>query len=292
MALQPERVEFFLQQMEASAPNTFRGNTAQLFEHLDGQIKDNPVFVQYEAAKQKWLSWLEEIESRSYSTDWEMPTSFEDAKHLAYAVYRKIAGEADNTEFLFSVTGMEKFREAVQEFNHLFLPHFREAITDISNANPEFESATIRKPRGATVFVIHGHDHGLKSEVELLLTNGGVTYVVLHEQPDKGRTIVDKLLEESEHSSFAIAILSPDDLLSTGAYRARQNVILEMGYFIGLLGKERVRLLVKGDVEIPSDLYGILYEKYDDGGGWKSKLAKELIAAGIFVDLQAVISRC
>ena len=290
MALQPERVEFFLQQMEDSAPNTFRGNTAQLFEHLDTEIKDNPVFAHYESSKAKWLQWLEDIESQSYGTDWEMPTSFEDAKQLAYALYRKIAGEADNTMFLFTVPGKDKFREAVQEFNRLFLPHFRQAITDISNANPEYASATIRKARGSTVFIIHGHDHGLKSELELLLTNGGVPYVVLHEQPDKGRTIIDKLLEESERSSFAIAILSPDDLLSSGAYRARQNVILEMGYFIGLLGKERVRLLVKGDVEVPSDLYGILYEKYDSGGGWKSKLAKELIAAGIFVDLQAVIS--
>ena len=109
MALQPERVEFFLQQMEDSAPNTFRGNTAQLFEHLDTEIKDNPVFAQYESSKAKWLQWLEDIESQSYGTDWEMPTSFEDAKQLAYAVYRKIAGEADNTMFLFTVTGNQNW---------------------------------------------------------------------------------------------------------------------------------------------------------------------------------------
>jgi len=289
MALQPELIDFFLEQMETSGLNTFRGNTAQLFEHLREQVKDNPVFAAYETAKEKWLIRLEQTELNSYGADWQMPTAFADAKQLVYAIFSKVADEEDPVNFVFTLTADDNLQDGLRELNRLCLPHFKQALKDIVNANPEYSSAQLKKVNGSTVFIIHGHDHGVKSELQLLLQNGGVHYVVLHEQPDSGRTIVDKLVEESARSSFAIAILTPDDLVTSGAYRARQNVILEMGYFIGLLGKDRVRLLVKGDVEIPSDLYGILYEKYDAAGAWKSKFAKELMAAGIFVDLQAVI---
>ena len=138
---------------------------------------------------------------------------------------------------------------------------------------------------------MHGHDNELKTEVQLLLTRAGVNNIVLHEQADKGRTIIDKLVEESSVSNYAIALLSPDDKLEDGSARARQNVVLEIGYFIGQLGKERVRLLKKGDTEIPSDLQGILYENYDPAGAWKMKICKELIAVGIFVDIQNIADK-
>ena len=142
-----------------------------------------------------------------------------------------------------------------------------------------------------TVFIIHGHDDGLKTDVQLLLIRAGVNNIVLHEQADRGRTIIDKLVEESSPSNYAIALLSPDDILQDGTERARQNVILEIGYFIGRLGKERVRLIKKGSIEIPSDLSGILYENYDSAGAWKLKLCKELIAVGIYVDMEAVTNK-
>ena len=117
-----------------------------------------------------------------------------------------------------------------------------------------------------------------------------LTIKVLHEQPDKGRTVVEKLIEEGEDANYAIALLSPDDILIDGGTRARQNVILEVGYFIGKIGKERVRLIVKGNIEIPSDLHGVLYEKYNTAGTWKLKLLKEMQAVGIYVDLQEVFN--
>src|SRR5690606_6347130 len=119
----------------------------------------------------------------------------------------------------------------------------------------------------------------------------GVNNIVLHEQADKGRSIIDKLVGESNSSNYAIALLSPDDLISDGKKRARQNVILEIGYFLGRLGKERVRLLKKGEIEIPSDLHGILYENYDSAGAWKIKICKELLAVGIYVDMKAIVDK-
>lgn len=164
-------------------------------------------------------------------------------------------------------------------------------MEEIVNANPEIESTKIEKVKGNTVFIVHGHDDGLKTELQLFLTRAGVNNIVLHEQADKGRTIIDKLVQESLNSNYAIALLSPDDKLENGISRARQNVILEIGYFMGKLGKERVRILKKGDVDIPSDLQGVLYENHDKSGAWKIKLCKELMAVGIFVDMETVMNK-
>ena len=113
--------------------------------------------------------------------------------------------------------------------------------------------------------------------------------MILHEQPDGGRTIIEKFEEHAE-VGFAVALLTPDDV---GALkgdesnlnpRARQNVIFEFGYFIGKLHRERVCALVKGDVEKPSDYDGVLYIPLDDSGGWKTGLIRELKDAGFEVD--------
>jgi predicted nucleotide-binding protein len=85
--------------------------------------------------------------------------------------------------------------------------------------------------------------------------------------------------------------MSPDDLLDNGAYRVRQNVVLEIGYFIGKIGKHRVRILKNGNVDMPSDLQGILYENYDGVGAWKMKLLKEMRAVGIEVEIDSVMAK-
>jgi len=88
---------------------------------------------------------------------------------------------------------------------------------------------------------------------------------------------------------FAVVLLTPDDIAGTpsapgSATRARQNVVFELGYFAGKLGRGRACLLRKGDVEIPSDLYGVIYTELDDSDGWKLKLVRELKAAGLDFD--------
>ena len=141
------------------------------------------------------------------------------------------------------------------------------------------------------IFIIHGHDDQLKNEVQLFVARAGLDDVVLHERPDKSRTIINKLIEESQDACYVIALLTPDDQIEDGNRRARQNIVLEIGYFLGKLGKDRIRLIIKGSIEIPSDLQGILYEKYDDAGAWKAKLLKEMQAVGINVDTNKVIQK-
>ena len=92
-----------------------------------------------------------------------------------------------------------------------------------------------------------------------------------------------------------MVLLTPDDVgklkdeKSALKPRARQNVILELGFFLGMLGRERVCPLVKGDVETPSDYDGVVYTKLDDAGAWKMKLFQELKADGFGVDANRMV---
>ena len=151
------------------------------------------------------------------------------------------------------------------------------------------------RPSSNKVFVIHGRDEGAKQTVARFLERLSLKPVILHEQPNEGRTIIEKF-EDHAHVGFAVVLLTPDDVGSLKEEktnlksRARQNVIFEFGYFIGKLDRKRVCALVKGDVEKPSDYDGVLYIPLDDSDGWKMRLIRELKTAGFEVDANKAIS--
>ncbi len=141
------------------------------------------------------------------------------------------------------------------------------------------------------IFVVHGHDEAALQAVARFLEQLELEAIVLSEQPDQGRTIIEKFEDYAGEVGFAVVILTPDDLVGTEssqASRARQNVIFELGYLVGKLGRGRACLLRKGEVEIPSDLYGVIYTDMDEGEGWKLKLVKELKAAKLEFDANKV----
>ncbi len=139
------------------------------------------------------------------------------------------------------------------------------------------------------IFVVHGHDEAALQGLARFLEKLGLEAIILKEQPDQGRTIIEKFEDTVEDIGFAVVLLTPDDLATsakseTSGARARQNVIFELGYFSGKLGRGRVCLLRKGQVEIPSDLYGVIYTEMDSADGWKTKLVQELKAAKVEFD--------
>jgi predicted nucleotide-binding protein len=139
------------------------------------------------------------------------------------------------------------------------------------------------------VFLVHGHDEGVLQAVARFLEQLGLQAIVLREQPDSGRTIIEKFEHYADQVGFAVILLTPDDVAGKAdapgsALRARQNVIFELGFFAGKLGRGRACLLKKGDIEIPSDLYGVIYKEFDQGDGWKLQLVKELKAANLNFD--------
>ncbi len=150
---------------------------------------------------------------------------------------------------------------------------------------------------GRGVFVVHGHDETMKQSVCVFLSSLGLDPIVLHERPNRGRTIIEKFTEYAA-VGFAVVLLSPDDVgavkldAPTGLRpRARQNVILELGFFLGKLGRDRVMALAGSDAdfELPSDYSGVLFTAFDAPGKWQFDLVRELNAAGYKVDANKLL---
>lgn len=154
------------------------------------------------------------------------------------------------------------------------------------------------------IFIVHGHNEEMKQTVARVVTKLGLNPIILHEQANEGRTIIDKFETNAENIQFAIILLSGDDLATSirnleGAKdeeiksklekRARQNVVFEMGYFAGKLGRNRLFYLLQDGVAKPGDLDGLVYTPYDTVGAWKFSLVKELKACGYNVDANNVL---
>lgn len=154
--------------------------------------------------------------------------------------------------------------------------------------------STEKRELSSKVFVVHGHNQGPREAVARFLERINLEPIVLHEQPNSGQTIIEKFEKNSADVSFAIILLTDDDVGGAGVDalqpRARQNVILELGYFIGKLGRDRVCAIRSGDIELPSDILGIVWTNFDDNGGWKMELGKELKAAGHEIDWNKIMS--
>jgi hypothetical protein len=144
------------------------------------------------------------------------------------------------------------------------------------------------------VFVVHGRDTEVKESVARFLERLGLEPIILHEQPSSGRTVIEKF-EVYADVGFAVVLLTPDDVGGVADEppslqgRARQNVILELGYFLGRLSRRRVCALHKKNVEIPSDYQGVVYVEFDPAGAWRTKLAQELVEAKFSINVDALL---
>jgi predicted nucleotide-binding protein len=156
-------------------------------------------------------------------------------------------------------------------------------------------SSVVQGPRGDTVFLVHGHDEAILQAAARFLERLKLPLVILREQPSKGRTIIEKFVDHSD-VGFAVVLLTPDD--RGGAFdaaydkqrpRARQNVLLELGFFLGKLGRQHVCALYRQGVEIPSDYSGVVFVEFDDAGAWRLELAREMKAAGLQIDMNRAV---
>ncbi len=151
-------------------------------------------------------------------------------------------------------------------------------------------TATTDSSDSREVFIVHGQDEAAKLAVARFIEKLGLTPTILHEKPNKGRTIIEKFHDYSD-VGFAVVLMTPDDIGASAddeknlKHRARQNVILELGFFLGKLDRKHVCALYKEGVEMPSDYDGVLFIPMDKNDGWKLSLAREIRAAGIKVDM-------
>ena len=145
------------------------------------------------------------------------------------------------------------------------------------------------------VFIVHGHDEATKSAVARFIERLDLEAVVLDEQPSEGLTIIEKFEKHATSADFAIVLITPDDVGASIEkkndlkLRARQNVIFELGYFFHALGRRGVCALYKEGVELPSDIYGVVYVLMDEFDAWQLTLAREMRHAGLFFDANKLL---
>lgn len=147
-------------------------------------------------------------------------------------------------------------------------------------------------PKNNKVFIVHGHDDALKNEVARFIERLKLEPIILHEQPNSGDTIIEKI-DRNTDVGFGVVLYTPCDVGNNIKHkdnlqpRARQNVVFEHGYLIAKIGRKNVAALVKGNVEKPNDISGVVY--IPTTGDWKLNLAKELKYSGYNVDMNLVI---
>lgn len=237
---------------------------------------------------QKYIDEAEQI-----SEDWQASRWFKRVERFL----EQVLGFDESMSFQ-SLVASNIFDELAMKQGHL------EGLLAKSADNPDGPVARDQQSDGQStgyasreVFVVHGHDGEVKESVARFLEKLGLVPVVLHEQPNQDRTIIEKFEVCSSDVAFAVVLLTPDDFgcpaddKSTLYPRARQNVILELGYFLGRLTRTRVCALHKGGVELPSDYQGVVYIEFDAAGAWKAKLAQEFVEAKLTIKVEALINK-
>ncbi len=195
--------------------------------------------------------------------------------------------------FSWEGTPDSAFQEAFLSGSEVARQFLESRIAELKEADryliaPAVDAGTLARAITRKVFVVHGHNHGSKETVARFLSQLELEPIILHEKADQGRTIIEKF-EDHADVACAVVILSPDDTASSKSnpavqeQRARQNVIFELGFFVGSLGRRNTFALVHPEVTRPSDIDGVLYIPMKDDS-WKMLLLRELKAAGMDVD--------
>ena len=261
-------------------------------------------------------------EFRNAIRRWSEPTPTDDRVQLRSFINRRLEGVAEIVQLAgcrqtvtispppaiggLVMTNLDPFAYIFQDvwgrsLNSMVFDMLDQTIGVIESGKLQERKQHLPKAKGSMgpisgkkVFLVHGRDEIAREGTARFLEKLGLEAIILHEQPNAGRTIIEKV-ETFAGVAFAVVLLTPDDVGGIASNpsalnpRARQNVILELGYFIGRLGRAHVAALLKGDVEKPSDYDGVVYITMDSGGAWKLQLARELKTAGLDVDLNDAV---
>ena len=221
--------------------------------------------------------------------------SFEDndSPHSYFNAY----GRTGNLTNLFGEDIIKEVKHQISEkINYLEsiieqLPLINQVTDRVADDNREMEVKVGIETKD--VFIVHGHDAGLKNEVARFVSDMGYHPIILHEQPNHGKTIIEKI-ETFSNVCYAIILYTPCDIGATNdgsnmQPRARQNVVFEHGYLIGKLGREKVCALIKDEVERPGDIDGVIYVAHDNRGAWKMEIAREFKTLGLQFNPDAIL---
>lgn len=188
-----------------------------------------------------------------------------------------------------SSTPHSDFVEACQRQLKRVKSIFKEYLKDMENEVEANDENIQYSNLNSKIFIVHGHDKALQQEVARIIEKQGLQPIILNEQTNQGRTIIEKIEHYSDVQA-AICLFTPDDEGKSNKEskynnRARQNVVFETGYFLGKLGRNRLVIIADSELELPSDMQGVVYTNIN----WKFELLKELNAMGYTIDLNKLI---
>lgn len=240
-----------------------------------------------------WVSRIKNIMEKTVKTDSEPYVYFKTANGAVIMGNYRDKFDLAKDNYLKALNTVKSLLVDGDVFNDLLV-----ADAPIKKEAPKRKEKIERLSKSDDkVFIVHGHDHALKIELEVFLSHIGLKPIVLHREVDGGKTIIEKF-EANSDVSYAFILLTPDEISYTvdqdgvsdedrkKEARARPNVMFGFGYFVAKLGREKVCALHKGDVAIPSDLSGFIYKKVDhDIEEIGFSLIKELKAAGLKPEL-------
>ena len=185
-------------------------------------------------------------------------------------------------EFAERIPQMRRMYEVIRGYITTKLTYYQQVLKMVMKAEVTIDKMLMSTKK--RVFVVHGHNGEIKQAVARLLEKQGIQPIILHEQANQGSTIIEKIERNSE-VGCAICLFTADDTGGTKGgslqVRARQNVVFESGYFIGRLGRENVIILADQDIEMPSDLQGVVYTSVHN---WQISVLNDLRAMGFDVD--------
>lgn len=261
---------------------------------LENIKEDGSRLLQESASKERITTWYTEAQEdlrRIFGTD-----------HAAIGQFR---GQMQISIQRYGPSPAQEQAEAIQTLKERLLA-LDAIIGGVRNrlnrqhlyTSPSAQPVQVRPSSSAdsrTIFVVHGHDEALKQGVARFLEHLELDIRILHEQANEGRTIIEKFEHHAASVGFAVVLATCDDLGKAKndqelKQRARQNVIFELGFFAGSLGRAKVCVLYDPIMELPSDLAGVLAVPADTQGSWKMQLVKEMRAAGIPINAERVMS--
>lgn len=241
-------------------------------------------FDQTQKKYYKWTAFNKELLKRLFSTE-ELSDEYSRYSGVGFVTMREPSlGE--------SIHDLHKgIDEKIHRIDSII--ERLELIPVKSSVEETIKDSNNYKRDKSKVFVVHGHDELIKIDVARFIEKLGFEPIILHEQASSSKTIIEKIEAYSE-VGFGIVLYTPCDVGGKNTDpaklqgRARQNVVFEHGYLIGKLGRQNVCQLVKGDVETPTDISGIVYIQFDSVN-WQIDLAKELRRSGYEVDMNKII---
>lgn len=215
----------------------------------------------------------------------------------------KIYGEKSNeyksfcnttfTSMIFSATSDDDdwdrraCHNALSHIKPILNVYIEELEESVDSSQENIQKKT-KSPEYQKVFIVHGHDGELKEKVARLLEKQGIQVIILSEQTNKGKTIIEKFETYADTVDAAICLFTADDDVADGSKRARQNVVFETGYFYGKIGRNKTIVIAEDGVMNLSDLQGVVYVSKNN---WEADVLKELMEIGYNVDFNKLFGK-